>query len=96
MKIRFEWDGSKDRTNRAKLGVTFDEARTVFYDDNARVIGDPGHSDDEDRFALIGLSTQLRVLVVIHCYRKNDEVIRIISARKAAVHERKEYGELAR
>ena len=75
---RFEWDPKKSASNRRKHGVSFEEARTAFLDENARVIPDPDHSEDEERFVLLGLSVSLRVLVVCHCYRRNDEVIRII------------------
>jgi len=64
----------------------------VFYDENARLISDPDHSATEDRFVLLGLSEKLRLLVVVHTYRENDELIRIISARKAAANEAKNYG----
>ena len=88
---RFEWDEKKNTSNKRKHGVSFEEARTAFLDDNARVIPDPDHSEDEARFVLLGLSISLRVLVVCHCYRHNDEVIRIISARKADEDEIKQY-----
>lgn len=87
----FEWDERKNRENRRKHGVSFEEARTAFFDENARVIPDPQHSEDEERFVLLGLSTALRVLVVCHCYRQADEAIRIISARKADRSEQKQY-----
>ena len=80
---RFEWDEAKNRANRRKHGVSFDEARTAFIDENARIVPDPDHSEDEERFVLLGLSITLRVLIVCHCYRQDDDVIRIISARKA-------------
>jgi uncharacterized DUF497 family protein len=89
--LRFEWDEKKSASNTRKHGVSFDEARTAFLDDNARVIPDPEHSADEGRFVLIGLSISLRVLVVCHCYRQADAVIRIISARKADRDETKQY-----
>ncbi len=89
--FRFEWDPRKSRANRAKHGIAFEEARTAFLDENARVIPDPEHSEDEDRFVLLGLSVQLRVLVVCHCYRGSNDVIRIISARPADPSERKQY-----
>lgn len=89
--IRFQWDERKNAENNRKHGVWFHEARTVFYDDRALLIGDPDHSDDEDRFVLIGMSLTLRTLVVCHCYREDDEIIRIISARKASRLERAEY-----
>ena len=88
---RFEWDEGKSRINHKKDGVSFDEARTAFLDENARVMPDPDHSADEDRFILLGLSIRLRVVVVCHCYRENEDVIRIISARKATAAERNEY-----
>ena len=91
--IRFEWDPRKNRANKAKHGVSFEEARTAFYDEHARVIPDPEHSEDEERFVLLGLSIELRVLVVCHCYRRSDEVVRIISARKADATERNQYAE---
>jgi uncharacterized DUF497 family protein len=88
---RFEWDQRKSVANRRKHGVSFEEARTAFLDENARVIPDPEHSEDEERFVLLGLSVSLRVLVACHCYRQDDEVIRIISARKADEDEVKQY-----
>lgn len=91
--LRFEWDERKAVQNRRKHGVSFEEAITVFVDDHALLIDDPDHSRDEDRFVLLGLSARLRTLVVVHCYRKADEVIRIISARKATRKERGLYGE---
>ena len=89
--ILFTWDAKKERANRGKHGVSFDEARSVFLDENAKLIGDPDHSDDEDRFVLLGLSFKLRLLVVCHAYRRNDQEIRIISARKANKHEQAQY-----
>src|SRR4026209_1982758 len=89
--LRFEWDEAKSAANRRKHGISFAEAVTVFYDDNALLIGDPDHSEDEDRFFLLGLSIRLRNLVVCHCYREARGVIRIISARKADREEREEY-----
>jgi uncharacterized protein len=89
--LRFEWDPRKNRTNQRKHGVSFEEARSVFLDDNALLIDDPDHSGDEDRFVLLGLSSTLRALVVCHCYRARGDVIRIISARKADPSERALY-----
>jgi uncharacterized DUF497 family protein len=89
--LRFEWDRTKSAANRKKHGVSFEEASTVFYDENALLIRDPDHSNDEDRFFLLGISIRLRSLVVCHCYRETQEVIRIISARKADRLERAEY-----
>jgi uncharacterized protein len=88
-RLRFEWDESKNRANQRKHGVSFEEAETVFYDDRALLLDDP--DEDEDRFVLLGLSATLRTLVVCHCYREQDAVIRIISARKAHREERTEY-----
>ncbi len=90
--LRIEWDPRKAASNKRKHGVSFDEAATVFSDENARLIEDPDHSDDEDRFVLLGLSWSLRLLVVCHCYRESRGVIRIISARKADRSERAHYG----
>jgi uncharacterized DUF497 family protein len=89
--LRFVWDPRKARDNAQKHGVTFEEAQTVFFDDYALLTGDPDHSEDEDRFLLLGVSSVLRILVVCHCYRESDSVIRIISARKADKDERREY-----
>ena len=89
--ITFEWDKDKNRSNKKKHNVSFEEAETVFYDGNARLIPDPDHSEDEDRFILLGLSNKMRMLVVVHTYRENDETIRIISARKATGNEAKFY-----
>lgn len=92
-RIYFDWDPRKSATNRRKHGISFEEAQTVFYDDHALLRDDPDHSDDEDRFLLLGFSQSLRVLVVCHCYRDNDQTIRIISARKADPSERQQYTE---
>ena len=87
--LRFEWDSAKERLNRRRHGVSFAEAQSAFYDEHAIRYYDPDHSDSEDRFILLGMSFLLRALVVCHCYRAGDSVIRIISARKAnAVEER--------
>jgi uncharacterized protein len=90
--IGFEWDLKKANANLRKHGVSFDDAQSVFADDNALLIDDPDHSDEEDRFVLLGLSRSLRLLVVVHCYRAEGRVIRIISARKADADERRFYG----
>ena len=86
--IRFEWDPKKDARNQKKHGVSFEEAQSAFFDESAIEYPDPDHSEDEDRFILLGRSLLLRVLVVCHCYRENDEVVRLISARKATPKER--------
>ena len=89
--IRFEWDPAKARENRRKHGVSFDEAITVFADERAILLDDSSHSVGEERFVLLGLSAPLRILVVAHCYRDDDGVIRLISARKATRTERAQY-----
>ena len=90
--MRFEWDENKARINITKHGVSFSEAETAFYDDAALVIDDPEHSVDEDRFILLGMSRNARLLVVCHCLRESETVIRIISARKATKTESSYYG----
>jgi uncharacterized protein len=89
--IHFEWDPRKARSNLKRHGVSFEEAVSVFYDDEALMQEDPEHSEDEERFVLLGLSSVLRILVVIHCFRGEDERIRIISARKATSYEAGQY-----
>jgi len=88
---RFEWDPRKDAENQRKHGIAFEEARTVFADEYARLLDDPDHSGDEDRFILLGLSAAFRVLVVVHTYRAHANIIRIISARNATRVERQQY-----
>jgi len=78
--INFEWDTKKNLGNIKKHNVSFDEAKPVFYDDNALVITDPDHSETEERFIILGLSIKLRTLIVVHLYKEKDETIRIISA----------------
>jgi uncharacterized DUF497 family protein len=90
--IRFVWDPRKAKSNASKHGVTFEEATTAFADEHGMVIPDPDHSDDEDRFILLGFSSEARLLVVCHCYRETQRVIRIISARKATRTEQSQYG----
>jgi hypothetical protein len=89
--LRFEWDEAKNTENRRKHGISFEEAQSVFYDDRALLIEDPDDVQTEERFLLLGLSEALRTLLVCHCYRHRDAVIRIISARKADRSERAEY-----
>ncbi|MEO0997236.1 MAG: BrnT family toxin [Pseudomonadota bacterium] len=89
--IEFEWDLAKSRTNLKKHGVSFDEAQSVFYDEFAQQYYDDEHSVGEDRFIMLGMSMKSRILVVCHCERRDDETIRIISARKATRKERKHY-----
>lgn len=89
--LKFSWDDRKDKANQKKHGISFDEAQTVFFDDNAIEFYDPDHSKNENRFIMLGLSYRLRVLVVCHCLRDSDSEIRIISARKATKKEQKVY-----
>ena len=89
--IKFEWDSNKDRINQIKHKISFEEAKTVFYDEEALVIDDPEHSLEEDRFIILGFSKKANLLVVCHCYRNNESVIRIISARKATKSESEQY-----
>lgn len=90
-RIRFEWDVRKERTNFRKHRVSFEEARTAFYDEYAVEFFDPDHSEEEDRFLLLGMSFKLHVLVVCHCFRRNETIVRIISARKANKIEELDY-----
>ena len=94
--IRFEWDEAKNRENKRKHGVSFEEAKSVFLDENAIRYFDPDHSLDEDRFLMLGIGFKLRVLVVSHCYLVDDSLIRIISARKANRKEIANYWEYRR
>ena len=93
MIISFEWDPNKNRLNLKKHGISFEEAKSAFADENAKLIDDPDHSETEDRFILIGLSLRNRTLVVCHCYRESEEIIRIISARKATRKEKTSYSQ---
>jgi hypothetical protein len=92
--IEFAWDRRKARSNLVKHGVSFEEAQTVFLDENARLIDDPDHSEEEERFVLLGYSFQARCLILSHCYRESDSVIRLISARRAAAQEEEVYWRL--
>ena len=91
--LRFEWDPNKNILNQKKHKISFEEAQTVFYDDNALLIDDPDHSEEEERFILLGFSHRANILVVCHCYRRSDSVIRIISARKATKNEERTYND---
>jgi uncharacterized protein len=91
--IRFDWDERKNKSNRAKHGVWFEEAQSVFDDPHARVFYDQEHSEEEDRLILLGMSLTGRLLVVVHCYREADSLVRIISARKATKREARYYEE---
>jgi hypothetical protein len=90
----FDWDENKNLINKKKHGVSFEEASTVFYDAEALIRDDPDHSDDEERFVILGFSSEARLLVVCHCYRSDDTIIRIISARKATTTECKQYKDM--
>jgi uncharacterized DUF497 family protein len=89
--MTFEWDKNKNKANQKKHKISFEEAETVFYDDGARIIDDPDHSESEERFVLLGLSKKANLLMVCHCYRFSGTVIRIISARKATTIEARQY-----
>ncbi len=89
--IEFTWDNKKNEINKKKHKISFEEAKTVFYDTEALIIDDPEHSEQEDRFIILGLSKKANLLVVCHCYREADSIIRIISARKATATEEKYY-----
>lgn len=89
--IRFEWDENKNTINKRKHRISFEEAQTVFYDAEALVIPDLEHSQDEERFIILGMSRRANLLVVCHCYRESETVIRIISARKATRNESAQY-----
>ena len=90
--IHFVWDETKNQLNVRNHHVSFDEAKTVFFDEDARLLHDPDHSVDEDRFVLLGMSSKSRLLLVCHCYREKEDEIRIISARKATRLESQLYG----
>jgi len=90
--MRVIWDEKKNQDNIRDHQVSFQEAETVFYDPNAKIIHDPDHSIEEDRFIILGISKLLKLLVVCHCYREDDEIIRIITARKATKKETGNYG----
>jgi uncharacterized DUF497 family protein len=89
--MQFVWDEHKHQINRKKHGVSFEEAQSVFFDEQARLLADPDHSETEERYLLLGMSIQMRLLVVSHCYRENDPVIRLISARRATRFEQQQY-----
>ena len=90
-KIIFEWDENKNQSNTKKHGVSFEEAQSVFFDDNAIQYWDDDYFNQEQRFLMLGMSNRYRILLIVHCYRENDSTIRIISARKATNKEKKEY-----
>ena len=92
--IRFQWDPNKNQANIKKHKISFEEAKSVFFDENARVIPDTEHSTNEERFIILVISIKLKLLIVVHTYKENDEIIRIISARKATKSESKYYHEV--
>ena len=87
----FEWDENKNTINKSKHGLSFEEAKEVFEDDNAILFDDPEHFIGEERFLIIGMTVSQKICIVSHCYRDNDNIIRIISARKATKNEKKTY-----
>jgi uncharacterized protein len=90
--LQFIWDEKKNQANRRKHGVTFEEAQTAFFDERAKVYFDPDHSENEERFILLGVRYRLRTVIVCHCYREEELLIRIVSARKADRREQVDYG----
>ena len=92
--LKLEWDPVKEKANIKKHKVSFDDARTAFYDEYAIQFYDPDHSEAEDRFILLGTNHKLDTLIVCHCFRKSEQIIRIISARKADPDERRNYWRL--
>ncbi|NJN49214.1 MAG: BrnT family toxin [Alkalinema sp. RL_2_19] len=93
--LEFEWNPTKAASNERKHGISFEEAETVFYDEFARLLPDPDHSIREERFLLLGMSEEARLLLVVHVYRSSSNVIRLISARRATRYERQQYEEFA-
>lgn len=91
--IKFTWDENKNQKNQKKHKVSFEEAVSVFYDEMALLRDDPDHSEKEDRFVILGMSNRAKLLVVCHCYRDSDTIIRIISVRKATATESRQYYE---
>ena len=89
--ITFKWSDKKANENQKKHGVSFEEAQSVFFDDNAIQFWDEIHSEEEDRFLMLGLSSRLRILLVVHCFQEDDSTIIIISARQATKNEKNEY-----
>jgi uncharacterized protein len=89
--LRFEWDEKKYNQNKRKHGISFLEAQTVFSDENGLLLDDPDHSLEEERYIILGMSSKLRLLVISHTYRREDLIVRIISARKATRMEHRQY-----
>jgi uncharacterized DUF497 family protein len=92
--IEFAWDPRKARSNMVKHGISFEEAKTAFIDENGRLLDDPDHSEEEERFVLLAYSIEARCLIVSHCYPENDSLIRLISARRATSKEEEQYWRL--
>jgi len=92
--MRFQWDQNKNLANIKKHNIPFEEAKTVFFDDNARLISDPKHSITEEHFIILGFSNKLRLLIVVHTYKERNDIIRIISTRKATKFESNYYYEV--
>ena len=90
--LTFEWDENKNRINQSKHKISFEEAETVFYDERALLINDPDHSLEEERVIILGMSIRANLLIVCHCCRSEENIIRIISARKATKTESSYYG----
>ena len=89
--LRFEWDPNKNEINKKKHGLSFEAAKEVFYDEFAILFDDPDHSIEEDRFLIIGSIKSQKICIVSHCYRDNENCIRIISARQATKTEQRIY-----
>lgn len=87
----FDWDDNKNKKNITKHGISFEEASSVFLDERALLFDDPEHSEEEDRFLILGVSEDANLCIVCHCYRESDTVIRLISARKATKKESERY-----
>ena len=87
----FDWDDNKNKINITKHGISFEEASSVFLDERALLFDDPEHSEEEDRFLLLGMSEDANLCIICHCYRESDTVIRLISARKATKKESERY-----
>lgn len=87
----FDWDENKNAINIVKHGISFKEASTVFFDERALIFDDPEHSEQEERFLILGISEDANLCIVCHCYRESDTVIRLISARKATKKEGERY-----
>lgn len=89
--VKFEWDQNKNEINKKKHGISFETAKEVFFDEFAILFDDPDHSIDEERFLIIGAIKTEQICIVSHCYRDNENRIRIISARQATKSEKQIY-----